>query len=476
MKKKYQQSASREPIRVNFVSLGCPKNLVDSEKMLALVGQAGMAIVGPDDAADVTIINTCGFIKPARDEAFEAIDAALAAKREGLTRAVVVAGCLAQHVKHELLEQRPEIDALVGLGQREGIAQLVQKLAANMEVQAETCPAFTGPVASDRVRLRLTEPSWAYLRISEGCDLRCSFCTIPSIRGPYRSKDLGEVLAEARELVADGAVELNLIGQETTSYGSDRPDGAALGELLYGLEELDHLRWVRVLYTHPASFSDAIIEALASCKKVVPYLDIPLQHINDRILKLMNRHINRRQTEDLLARLRGAIPELAIRTTMLVGFADETDGEFSELLDFVGRQRFEALGAFAYSPEAGTAAARYPHQTPDETKQERYHQIMQLQQDIAFAQGEQMIGKTVPCLLLRALEEEEVQQLHLSGEAVWFLGRHHCQAPEIDAECYVQIPAGVESLEMGVIHQATITDRLDYDLVGVLAANYDPGD
>jgi len=455
-----------QPIRVNFASLGCPKNLIDSEKMLAHLVESGIALVPPDNPADVTIINTCGFIEAAREEADQAITDALQAKKDGLTAHIVVTGCLAQYRPEKLQKQYPQLDAIIGLSQRSNIAQIIKKITTQKKGSdpfLQVTP-FNGPPHHDRVRLRLTDPGWAYLRISEGCNRGCTFCTIPQIRGPYRSKSLDEILDEAAELISDGAVELNLIGQEISSYGSDLDQNLDLAHLLNHLNQLDGLHWIRLLYAHPATLTNQHIHAIAEYHKVLPYLDIPLQHISDRILKLMRRHITRAQTEKLLQNLRHTIDKLTLRTTMLVGFPTETDTEFEELLDFITHYRFDALGAFIFSPEENTPAALMDGEIPLNIKQQRFDQLMLTQQQIAFDHADSLLNRQLPCLINRLLEISEVADLTLDPSQNWFLARHPGQAPEIDSECY--LAANTTNLESGDIITAQITQRLDYDLIG----------
>jgi len=456
-------------IRVNFISLGCAKNLVDSERLLALLGEAGMVLVPPDDEVDVTIINTCSFIAEAREEAFEAIDAALEQKAAGQTRHVVVAGCLAQHWGNKVRKRNPEIAAVVGLSSREQIAEIVQRVVEDPNPDMETSSSvfvepFRKQVYDDRSRLRLTEAGWAYLRISEGCDRGCSFCTIPRIRGPFRSKDPQVILAEAEELVNDGALELNLIGQETTSYGLDIGYEGGLANLIRQLNPICGVRWLRILYAHPATINEELIDALAECEKAVAYVDMPLQHINNRILELMNRRTTREETESILQKVRETIPEVAIRTTMMVGFPSETEEEFAELLEFIKEQRFDALGAFMFSPEPGTRAAHLKKAIPQHVKRERYEQLMLSQQEIAFDRADRKAGKTVPCLICRELTQAEISDLRLEHSQRWYLGRHAGQAPEMDSECFIQTNM---ELVLDSIANIQITGRIEYDLVGV---------
>lgn len=454
---------------VSFVSLGCAKNLIDSEKILGLLAEDGVRLVGPDDPADVTIVNTCGFIEEARAEALEHIQRALDAKHAGQIQKVVVAGCLAQHWGRKLTQLMPDIDAVVGLGERNRLAVIIKTLL-NKKATGEAAvkvERFRGQALGDQARLRLTDACWTYLRISEGCSQGCTFCTIPSIRGPFRSKAPEAILAEAEELIADGAIELNLIGQETSGYGRDLKGYGGFARLLRDLNQLKKVRWLRVLYSHPASITDDQITAMAECDKVVPYLDLPLQHINDRILKLMHRRITRKETEDLLGRLRQNIDNLALRTTMLVGFPSETEAEFRELLDFVREFRFEALGGFAYSPEEGTRAGKMDGQISIRVKNQRLDRLMAAQQTIAFEIAESFCGRVVDCLLTRPLAPEEAADRKLAPGKRWFAARHAGQAPEIDSECYVSAPQG-QKVTAGRILPVKITRRRDYDLIGTL--------
>src|SRR5438874_4004650 len=315
-----------------FVSLGCPKNLVDSERMLGRLSEQGYALVPEANGADVVVVNTCGFIEPARQESLGVIRVMLALKKEGKVGAVIVAGCLAERKKDELLKEVPEVDHIVGVFGREEITQVVDRaLAQHLEQRSLFRPA---PVRAqhDTARLRITPRHYAYLKISEGCDRLCTFCAIPGMRGKHVTKPIEEIVREARELVADGVRELIIVAQDTTYYGMDLYGRVRLAELLRALDQVDGLEWIRILYAYPINFTDELIETLATSKKIVPYLDLPLQHINDRMLRRMQRRVNRTETENLLARLREAISDLVLRTTMIVGFPGETEPEFNELL------------------------------------------------------------------------------------------------------------------------------------------------
>src|SRR5438874_8190871 len=308
-----------------FVSLGCPKNLVDSERMLGRLSEHGYALVPEADGADVVVVNTCGFIEPARQESLGVIREMLALKKEGKVGAVIVAGCLAERKKDDLLREVPEVDHIVGVFGREEITQVVDRtLAHRLEQRSLFRPA---PVRAqeDTARLRITPRHYAYLKISEGCDRLCTFCAIPGMRGKHLTKPMEQILAEARELAADGVRELIIVAQDTTYYGLDLYGQVRLAELLRQLDRVDGLEWIRILYAYPIHFTDELIDTLASSKKILPYLDMHLQHINDRWLRRMQRRVNRKATEDLLGRLRSAIPNLTMRTTFIVGFPGETE-------------------------------------------------------------------------------------------------------------------------------------------------------
>src|SRR5438105_12960211 len=311
-----------------FVSLGCPKNLVDSERMLGRLSQDGYTLTPDAEGADVVIINTCGFIEPARQESLAVIREMLALKEQGRVGAVVVAGCLAERKKDELLVEVPGVDSIVGVFGREEIAQVVDRALVHRGEQRSLFRPAPVRAQEDTARLRITPRHYAYLKISEGCDRTCTFCAIPGMRGKHVTKPMEEVIREARELAADGVRELILVAQDTTYYGLDLYGEVRLAELLRQLDQIDGIEWLRVLYAYPMYFTNELIEVLASAERIVPYLDMPLQHINDRMLKRMQRRVTRAGTEELLARLRGAIPGLNLRTTFIVGFPGETEAEF----------------------------------------------------------------------------------------------------------------------------------------------------
>jgi ribosomal protein S12 methylthiotransferase len=462
---------------VSFVSLGCPKNLVDSEKMLGLLAEAGCPLVGEDAGpADVMVVNTCGFLSAARDEALEILREAARKKRSGQIKRLVVAGCLVQRDAQRLLEKVPEIDVLVGVNNRRDIVRAVagaRRKAGNRQPLAAprrgACSLFlsdyqpaswVGPNGSDRARLRLTPSHYAYLRVSEGCDQKCTFCTIPAIRGPMHSKPVDEILAEARELIEDGTVELILIGQDTTSYGRDIGYGPGLAGLLRELNSLDGIEWIRLMYAYPTDFTDEMIDAVAECDHVVPYIDIPLQHINDRILKAMYRRVTRKETERLLDKLRNRIcgttglgtsrlAGVAIRTTFIAGFPGETDEAFEELCRFVRDFGFDAMGVFPYSNEPGTPAYRMDGQLPPDVIEARVERLMLIQQEIAFAQAAGRVGDTFHVVI------------DGSGDDGIFHARHAGQAPEVDGIVCVS----GEACSPGEFVRVRCTDSKDYDLI-----------
>jgi len=436
-----------DQVVVGFISLGCAKNLVDSEVMLARLAEAGCAVTGDLAQADVIVVNTCGFLAAARDEALDAIDEAAGHRQTGRCRRLVVVGCLVQRDRHRLKQEIPAIDVLLGVNQRDDIVQAV--LTPHPPERQPISDHTPCTMPSDTARLRLTPRNYAYLRIAEGCNQQCTFCTIPLIRGPTRSKPLDVVLDEARELVADGAMELNVIAQDTTAYGRDLDNAPGLPDLLRRLNDLEGVAWIRLMYAYPRHFDHAIIDALAECERIVDYVDLPLQHINDRILRRMGRRVARSDIEALLDRLRTRIPHIAIRTTLMVGFPGETDAEFDELHDFVRKARFDALGVFVYSHEPETPAARLTDHLPEHVKQQRRDAIMQTQQAIAFANADAMVGRRLTLLAERTEPDGRL------------IARHPGQAPEVDGVVVVnRTPPG-----SGPLLEAQCIAHEGYDLI-----------
>jgi ribosomal protein S12 methylthiotransferase len=449
---------------VAFVSLGCPKNLVDSERMLGLLAQDGLAITPDHAEADAIVINTCGFLEASKEESMREIHEALELKKTGACRRVIVAGCLVQRHKTKLLAEAPGIDRLVGVFEREHIVEAVRGkqnprqghghfLGKYHDLTREFGKAHGSAVGfeDDRARLRLTPRHYAYLRMSEGCNQGCTFCTIPSIRGPMRSKPVEQILAEARELAADGAVELNLIGQDTTSYGTDIGYEPGLAGLLRTLDrELKDVHWLRLMYAYPSCFTDEMIRAIGDCGRVVKYIDMPLQHINDEMLKKMRRRVTRRQTEQLLEKLRKWVPGIAIRTTFIAGAPGETEAQHQELVEFVRSFGFDMMGVFPYSREPGTPMGRMEEQVPEAEKQRRVEELMLAQQEVAFGTAQAMVGKRVEVL---------IDARH--GEA--WVGRTPSQAPEIDS--VVHVHSGGAELHPGQVVEVKVVDYQAYDLV-----------
>ncbi len=439
--------------KYSFISLGCPKNLVDSERMLGRLQLDGYQLVDDPRQADFAVVNTCGFIEQARQESFSAIDEMLELKRAGTLRGVIVSGCLAERQREALLDERPEIDYLIGVFGREEVTKVADRLIGGLEEQRSVFqPAPIRPLP-DRGRLRITPRHFAYLKISEGCDRLCTFCAIPKMRGKHATKPMEEVVAEARELAADGVRELVIVAQDTTYYGMDLYGEPRLVELLRQLDEIESLDRIRLMYLYPMYFSDELIDCIASSQRIVPYLDLPLQHINDVMLRRMQRRVARAETEELLAKLRSRIPELVMRTTFITGFPGETDEQFEELVDFVQQQKFERLGVFTYSFEPDTPAARLPDHIPAEVSEARRDRLMQVQQEIAFDWNETQIGRQMDVLLDSPVPDEE---------NAW-IGRSYADAPDVDSVTYVT----GERLSVGQIVRCEIVAAKDYDLIAV---------
>jgi ribosomal protein S12 methylthiotransferase len=436
-----------------FLSLGCPKNLVDSERMLGKLSLDGYTPSADADGADVVVINTCGFIESARQESLGAIREMLDLKRQGRVGSVVVAGCLAERKGETLLQELPDVDQVVGVFGREEINQVVER-AQRRQIHDEQRALFRpAPVRSleDTARLRITPRHYAYLKISEGCDRLCTFCAIPGMRGKHVTKPLEEVVKEAHELARDGVRELILVAQDTTYYGLDLYGQVRLAELLQQLDQVEGIEWIRILYAYPIHFTDELLAVWANARKILPYLDLPLQHINDRLLKRMQRKVDRASTEDLLFRLRQAIPGLALRTTFIVGFPGESEAEFAELLEFVQTTPFERVGVFPYSFEPDTPAARLPDHLPDEIKIERRHRLMEVQQEQAFTWARAQVGK-----------EMEVLVDGPDPEVPGYLStRSYADAPDID--CCVRLKG--KNLQPGDLVRARISAADGYDLV-----------
>jgi ribosomal protein S12 methylthiotransferase len=435
-----------------FVSLGCPKNTVDSERMLGKLAHDGYTLVPDADGADVVVVNTCGFIEPARQESLAVIREMLALKEKGRIGSVVVAGCLAERKKDDLLQEVPGVDHIVGVFGREEIAQVVDRALAQATEQRSLFRPAPVRALDDTARLRITPRHYAYLKISEGCDRTCTFCAIPSMRGKHVTKPIEAVVSEARELASDGVRELIVVAQDTTYYGMDLYGKVRLAELLRELEQVDGIEWIRILYAYPIFFTDELIETLAQSKRIIPYLDLPLQHISNRVLRRMQRRVDRQQIEELLGKLRAAIAGLTLRTTFIAGFPGETDAEFTELADFLRQARFERVGVFPYSYEPGTPAVRLDGHLSDEVKTARRDELMAVQQQIALEHSAAQVGKTIEVIVDRPDPE-------FAGHA---LARGHADAPDID--CVVRVKG--KGLRPGDLVSVKVTAADDYDLVG----------
>lgn len=440
------------PPKIALISLGCTKNLVDSEKILGRLAQGGAIFCQEPEAADVLIINTCGFIKEAKEESVETI-LQVARLKETRPKKLIVTGCLAERYQKELTSDIPEIDHVVGLESFDRIAELA---GLKKDPKSES---HSGTGCQEDFRIRLTPKHYSYLKISEGCSNPCSYCSIPSIRGPFKSRPMEEILREARELVSGGTKEINLIAQDSTLYGIDLYGRQCLHELLQRLSEIDDLRWIRLLYTHPAHYYPALIKEIASNKKVVKYLDLPIQHINDRILAGMSRGVNRAVIEGLINRLREAVPGLFLRSTVIVGFPGEGEEESQELLTFLEEIAFERLGAFAYSREENTAAANLKGHVPEKIKKKRLEKVMSLQQEITFRKNARWVGKEIEVLV------EGVGAIRLRRTAAptlqWGHGRFYGDAPEVDGNVKLE----GHNLITGEFRRALVTAWEGYDLV-----------
>ena len=438
-----------------FISLGCPKNLVDSEQMLGILHQDGYQLVQNPEQSDFVVINTCGFIDSARKESMQAIDQMLELKRAGKIRGVVVTGCLAERQHENLLQQRPDIDGLVGVFGRDEISTLVGRIMDGLDEQRTIFRPAPVRALSDHMRLQVTPQHFAYLKISEGCDRLCTFCAIPRMRGKHASKPLDNVIAEAQRLVDSGVRELIIVAQDTTYYGMDIYGQPRLRELLEKLDAIDGLDWLRLMYFYPMYIDDALIRTIGSARRILPYIDMPLQHINDQMLKRMSRRVTQQQTYDLVAKLRREIPNLVMRTTMITGFPGETDEQFDELENFVASARFERLGVFSYSIEPDTPAAKLSDHLPERIKKERRNRLMAIQQANAFAWCEEQVGKRMEILIDKAIDE---------AENAW-VGRSFADAPDVDSSVFITGDKEL-TLRPGCMVECEIVSYKDYDLVG----------
>ena len=448
-------------MKLGLISLGCPKNLVDSEVMLGIIEKYHIEITNDPEAAEIIIVNTCGFIESAKQESIDTILSMSAYKTEGCCRYLIVTGCLAQRYAQELFQDMPEVDAIVGTNVYKDIAQVIERVMQGQRVLhlSETdfekinLEGLQGNERNLPDPRKLTTPSYmAYLKIAEGCDNFCSFCAIPLIRGRYTSKPYEQIMAEARELVERGVKELIVIAQDTTRYGQDLYGKLRLAELLHDLNGLPGLKWIRVLYSYPNTFTDELIEAYATLPKVCHYVDLPLQHASDRLLHAMRRRDKLSETEKLLKKLRERIPDIVIRTTFIVGFPGETEEDFAILKEFVTEQKFENAGVFQYSQEENTVAATLPEQIPEETKQERYDELMAIQAGISED-------------VHRSMEDRELEVVvegYEAEEENLVAARSYREAPDIDGSIFVENAPG---LNPGDFIRVRIEQGFAYEVV-----------
>jgi ribosomal protein S12 methylthiotransferase len=433
--------------RVHFVSLGCPKNRTDSEVMLGRLGGAGYELTQSAEEADIIVVNTCTFIDAATQESVETVLEMAELKSSGRARKLVVSGCMAQRHHEALRDEMPEVDAFVGTGDYHRILEVVAKSEVRSDIVGR--PVY---VQGAEARVNTLTPWSAYVKILEGCPQRCTFCIIPQLRGDLMSRPLDVLVDEARALADQGVKELNLVGQDSNSWGRDI-GAERLPDLLRALNEVDGIQWLRLLYSYPAKFNDALIDTFVACDKVVPYIDMPLQHISDPILKAMRRGVSGARTRRLLDKLRERIPDVAIRTGFIVGFPGETEEHFQELMEFVEEQRFDNAGVFTFSPQDETPAAHLPEQVPEEVRQERRAMLMELQQELHLENNTDWLGRTVDVL---------VEGMHEETELLW-VGRSARQAPEIDGRVFINDAGGAK---FGDIVRVEITETAGYDLVG----------
>ena len=446
--------------KVLFISLGCDKNLVDSEKMLGLLGDSGYAIVEEESEADAIVVNTCCFIHDAKEESIETILEMAEWKQKGNVKALVVTGCLAQRYQDEIEEAIPEVDAVIGTTGYTEIVKILDQLLDKSEIEHEEehsllscCPSIDLlPASLSDKRVVTTGGYTAYLKIAEGCNKRCTYCVIPYIRGRYRSFPMEDLLEEAERLAKSGVKELILIAQETTVYGTDLYGRKALPELLRKLCQIDGLSWIRILYCYPEEITDELIQVIKEEEKICHYLDIPIQHSEDRILRNMGRKTNRAELISLVEKLRSEIPDIVLRTTLITGFPGETEDEFEHMLDFVDEMEFDRLGVYPYSPEEGTKAAEMEDQVPDEVKEQRRDAIMELQQEISAGAAADRIGEEMSVLIEGYLYEEDI-----------YVGRTYMDAPKVDGNVFVR---SEEEMISGDIVPVRITGANEYDLMG----------
>lgn len=439
-------------MKILFISLGCDKNLVDTEVMLGLLASRGYEMTDDETEADIIVINTCCFIHDAKEESIQNILEMAEYKKEGKARALIVTGCLAERYRQEILDEIPEVDEVLGTTAYDRILDAVDAaLAGEHSVMLADIDALPLP---DTKRLVTTGGHFAYLKIAEGCDKHCTYCIIPKIRGNYRSVPMERLIREAEELAAQGVKELILVAQETTLYGKDLYGEKSLHRLVRELCRISGLRWIRILYCYPEEITDELIQVMKEEKKVCHYLDLPIQHASDAVLKRMGRRTSKQELVEIIGKLRREIPDICLRTTLITGFPGETEEQHEELIEFVDEMEFDRLGVFTYSPEEGTPAEKMPDQIDEEVKEERQDELMELQQEIAFENAERMVGREVLVMIEGKVADENA-----------YVGRTYRDAPNVDGLIFINTD---EELLSGDFARVKVTGALDYDLIGEL--------
>lgn len=439
-------------MNILFISLGCDKNLADSETMLGMLASRGYQIVDEEEKADVIIVNTCCFIHDAMEESIETILQMAEYKKSGSLKALIVTGCMAERHREEITKEIPEVDAVLGTASYGHILDAVDEaLKGHSYLMME--PLDTLPIIETH-RLVTTGGHYAYLKIAEGCDKHCTYCIIPKLRGNFRSVPMDHLIKEAEQLAADGVKELILVAQETTLYGKDLYGEKKLPELLHKLCQISGIRWIRILYCYPEEITEELIQTMKEEPKICHYLDLPIQHASDGILKRMGRRTSKEELVHIISRLREEIPDITLRTTLITGFPGETQEQHEELMDFVDEMEFDRLGVFTYSPEEGTPAASMPDQIEESIKEDRRAELMELQQEIAFEQAENMIGKEVLVMIEGKVADENA-----------YVGRTYKDAPNVDGLIFVNTDAELMS---GDFAKVKVTGACEYDLIGEL--------
>ena len=443
---------------VSFVSLGCDKNLVDSEHMLGLLNQGGFTLTGEEQKADVIVVNTCCFIEDAKNESIENILEVARYKEEGNCKALIVTGCMAQRYKQEILDEIEEVDAVVGTTSYDKIVEIANSILEEKGHRVQQFDLIDREMLDEMPRILTTAGYFAYVKISEGCDKHCTYCIIPKLRGKYRSRPLEKIKVEVEKLAKDGVSEIILVAQDTTEYGRDLGSNLSLAKLLRELGTVEGIEWIRVLYCYPESITDELIEEIKTNPKVCKYLDIPIQHASDNVLKRMARKSTNAQLKERLGKLRAEIPSIALRTTLIVGFPGETEEDFEVLYNFVKEMRFDRLGVFTYSLEEGTPAANFEDQIDEKVKVKRRDAIMALQHGISQEITAEKVGKVMKVLIEGKIADEDV-----------YIGRTYMDAPDIDGEVFVEYEGELIS---GDYVDVEITEANDYDLIGEIAYEY----